>query len=438
MTDWRVVKQHTAHKAFNCRLCVAIAVMSSVAAMLSAQEHPSDIQPVTIAAGVPLHVRVTRTAHLKIGAHVEGILTSPIYVYDRLVLPEGEAVRGTVIATPDADRILRMKALLNGDVTPLHDPVVNFSSLHLSATNTEIVLNSHAVIRDTQLMRFVPNSKRPSLGQKLTTAFRDGIRSAHDAISAPGKKDRALKLLYSQLPYHPQRIWSGTQFTADLDTPVSLSLPTAPRLPISQVSSLDHLNVRARLADTLSSDTAKKGDVTTAIVTQPVFDSDHQLILPEGAQLEGSVLQSKPARSFGRNGQLRFAFSTVDREGIELQRAYGTLAGAEGRADQNLTVDDEGSVTANPDKYRFVAPLLLGVLATGISQNGNSLGRNTVASNGFGLAARVIALTVNDKGVATGFGVYALAKSVYFRFLTKGHQVSFPKDTMIEVQLSSR
>lgn len=62
----------------------------------------------------------------------------------------------------------------------------------------------------------------------------------------------------------------------------------------------------------------------------------------------------------------------------------------------------------------------------------------TVASNGFGLVARVLAFTVKSPNLALGFGAYGFGKSVYFRFLTPGNQVSFPKDTEIEVQLSVR
>jgi len=69
--------------------------------------------------------------------------------------------------------------------------------------------------------------------------------------------------------------------------------------------------------------------------------------------------------------------------------------------------------------------------------DGNT-GGATVGSNGFGLVARVIALTASNANVATGFGAYAFAKSIYFRFLTRGHEVTFPKDTQVEVQLSAR
>ncbi|MEO7030688.1 MAG: hypothetical protein ABI147_14930 [Acidobacteriaceae bacterium] len=211
--------------------------------------------------------------------------------------------------------------------------------------------------------------------------------------------------------------------------------------------SLDGIKVVARLSETLGSIGAKKNDEVTAIVTEPVFDAEHKLLLAEGAELEGVVTQSKAARSFGRNGKLRFAFRGVKSSGQEEQKAYGTVTTAEGEAGQNISVDKEGNVKANPDKNRFVAPLLLAAAALaghddgdhhGLGNGGGNLGGMTVASNGFGLVARVLAFTVKSPNLALGFGAYGFGKSVYFRFLTPGNQVSFPKDTEIEVQLSVR
>lgn len=404
----------------------------------SSQQSPLNTQTITLNAGVPLRIRTNRTRPLKVGARVEGVLSSPVYVHDRLVLPEGEKVRGRVIETKPTDRLTRTKALLDGDFTPLHEPVVDFDNIHITAINTDVVLNTRALIRNTQLARFIPVSKRKSFFHRFADSVSQIGRATRDAFFSPGLADRATRLVYNQLPYHPQRIWRNTQFTADLQAPTVFNLPFQPSPALSTASSLEHLDVKARLADSISSETAHRGDPVTAIVTEPIFDSNHQLVLPEGAKLTGTVLQGKPAESFGRNGELRFVFTGLEHDGITAQRVHGSLSGAAGEKAQNLTVDDEGSVQANPDKFRFVAPVLLAILATGVSENGNSIARNTVSSNGFGLAARVIALTVNDKYVATGFGVYALAKSVSFRFLTKGHQVSFPKDTLVEVEMSSR
>ncbi len=495
--------------------------MSAAAAPLSAQQASASAatEPITIPAGVPLHIRATHTAHLHTGTPVLGVLTQPIYVRDRLVLPIGSPVQGTVTAYAPVERLVREQALLNGDVTPLHDPVVDFTTVHLDGATTDdsaqdIPLDSRALVRDTQIVRFSA-AKKPSLIHQAIDIGKQRVREAYDAVFAPGKKDRALQLLYGQLPYHPQRIWAGTQFVAELIAPATVMLSAEPPTPEATDDSLNGITVDARLADPLDSSTAKKGDPVTAIITAPVFDANGNLILPEGAQLDGLVSATKPARSFGRNGQLRFAIRGVRSFGLpansttaaastppadstaattpeqaagashsagspappvetlnrpagssahapqdltrpaqelhhpEEREVYGTVTGAEGNAGESLSVDSEGNVKANPDQNRFVAPLLLAVTAiAGQDQDhdhggdggggGSSIGNTTVASNGFGLVARVIGLVVANPNVATGFGAYGFAKSIYFRFLIRGHEVSFPRDTQVEVTLSSR
>ena len=423
--------------------CLLCWIVFSAPALIFAQQAVSNTQTVTIPSRVPLHIRVTRTAHLRKGAAVEGILTEPVYVYDRLVLPKDAVIQGSVSGVVPSDRKIRVQAMLNGDVTPLHDPVVNFSSIHVG--DDEVALNSEARMRSTQMVNFTPGGARPSLMQQARKMIKDRIQSARDAFLAPGKKDRALKLLYSQLPYHPQRIWAGTQFIADLNQPAEVTLPAedAPAIAAASATALDNIVITARLADSLSSDVAKKGDAVIAVVTKPVLNAQHELLLAEGTRLEGTVLQSQASRSFGRNGQLRFVFRSVQQTHQQQVEMHGMLTAAEGNSSQNITVDQEGGVKSNPDKNRFVAPLLLGMLAVaGHSRDrdgdNNGLGRDTVASNGFGIVARILALTVNDRNVATGFAVYATAKSIYFRFLARGHAITFPKDTLVQVQLAAR
>jgi len=420
---------------------VGIALLCSVH-MLAQSPDPAMGQ-VTISSGVPLHIRVTRTTALSKGAPVEGVLTEPVYVYDRLVLPKDALVRGSVSGVVPADRKIRTQALLNGDVTPLHDPIVNFNSIRVG--DQDVALTSEATIRSAQMVNFVATGKRPTLMQQGKKLVRDRIQSLRDNFLAPGKKDRALKLFYSQLPYHPQRIWAGTQFIANLSSPAAVSLPVqaAPVIALASSSTLDSIVVTARLIDGLSSDVARKGDSVIASVTKPVFNAQHELVLAEGTRLEGTVLQSQASRSFGRNGELRFVFRSVQRTHEEQTQVHGTLTAAEGNSAQNISVDHEGGVKSHPDKNRFVAPLVLGMLAVAGHDrdrdgDNNGLGRDTVASNGFGLVARVIALTVNSRNVATAFGAYAFAKSIYFRFLARGHAVTFPRDTLVQVQLAAR
>ncbi len=410
----------------------------------------SSAQHVILPAGVPLHIRVTRTAHLHIGASVVGVLTDPIYVRDQLVLAVGSPVQGKVIAYVPTDHLVREQALLNGDVTPLHDPVVDFTSVQVAATHVNVPMDTRALIRTTQMVRFT-STKKPSLIRRGINAAKTSIHDTVQSFTAPNKKDRAVRLLYSQLPYHPQRIWSGTEFVANLNAPLTVELPPAPPVVESESPSLNGKVVDARLMESLDSKTAKKGQPVVALVTAPLFDKDHKLILPEGAELDGVVSMSKPARSFGRNGKLRFAIrgvkNPIQTAEQHKETVYGTLSGVEGNSGQNLTVDAEGNVKANPDKGRFVAPVLLAATATagadldaGKAGGGGSpaAGNMAVASNGVGLAARVAAISAGSVDLAIGFGAYAFAKSVYFRFLTRGHEVTFPRDTQLEVTFTAR
>jgi len=403
-------------------------------------------QQATLAAGVPLHITVTRTVSMKVGAPVEGVLTEPIYVYDKLVVPVGTVVAGSVSGLEPVHGEERAKALLNGDLTPLHQPVVSFTSMRLDGV--VVPLDSEARVRQTETVRFAAQT-HTSLRSQGETLVRDRVQSTRETLFAPGKMDRAKHLLYSQLPYHPQRLWQGEKMIADLRQPADVEVARleAPAAHLKNAhleaaaltTSLPaNVLVHARLVSTLDSDTAKRGDKATAILTQPVFDDKQHLLLPEGAELEGEVLHAKQSRSFGRNGTLRFTFQGVTRPGEVEQKVHGTLTGAEGSQKQNLAVDAEGDVKAQPDKGRFLAPFLLLATAAAGHDEGGGLGRQTVASNGFGLVARGITLGVGSMNVATSFGVYAFAKSVYFRFITRGHAVTFPKDTQVEVQLAQR
>ncbi len=397
-------------------------------------------QAFTVDAGVPLHITTTCNAKMRVGAPVEGVLTDPVWVYDRLVLPKGTRVNGTVASLKPLEGEDRLKAKLNGDLTPLHTPVVRFTSVQVGEDTWPI--NAEGGVRQTETVRFT-GRKKTSLGARAKSIIQGKWASVHDEVLAPGLRNRALKLFYNQLPYHPQSVWQGTDFVADMQDPATVRMPEKPAPVLLEGADLAHslprdTMVHARLITALSSEDAKQGEAVTAVVTEPVLDAKHELVLPEGAKLEGTVLRAKPSRSLGRNGALHFTFRNVQRQDEASQKMFGTVTGATGAQAQNLQVDDEGNVQAQPDKNRFAAPLLLAALAAVGSDDDGGAGQQVVGSNGFGLVARVVSAAASSPNVAAGFGMYGLAKSVYFRFITRGHPVTFPKDTEVEVQFSGR
>ncbi len=414
-------------------LLLAAAAVSAGGAVAEAQ------QPLAIPKGAPLHVTTTRSVPLRMGERVEGVLTEPVWVYDREVLARGALVEGVVTDLAPAEPGVRTRARLNGDLTPEHLPVVTFDRVR--SGQTVLSLRSTAEQRQTTLVRFVAQPKNTAR-RRLTSMVSDRVSSVKETVFGPDKGQRALRFFYSQLPYHPQRIWKGTQFVADLDAPVMVARGPRPIAHVQDVALTSGLPpdaiVKARLITALDSQSARHGDPVVALLTQPLFDEHQNLLLPEGTELDGEVLRAKAARSFARNGQLQFTFRGIRPPGQQAEKMRGTVTGAEGSKNENLSVDGEGDVKAQPDKNRFVAPLLLGLLAAHGQDDDGGAGTQVVAANGFGLVARVVALTAASPAVATGFGAYGFAKSVYFRFIARGHTVTFPKDTQLEVQLSSR
>jgi hypothetical protein len=393
---------------------------------------------VTIPSGYCLRVGVTKRAHLQVGTQVEGVLLSPIYVETQLVLPAGSIISGRVTETPPAAKSIRVWAKLDADFTPLRDAIINFNVITL-ASGEQIYLDTSAHMRNSSMVRFAQPIKQP-LGKKLKSLIGQEIHDAKQEVTSPGKSDRLLRLLFSQMPYHPQRIWQDSFFDADLSRPTKVVIRASPvpaQAPLDQIQ-IEAPIIKARFDETLTSKTARAGDPVEAIVTEPVWDKQHRLILPEGSMLEGAVLRAKPARSFGRNGSLRFAFHSVSDRVTPPQQLHGIVTGVEGRSGANLEVDSEGGVRARPDHNRFVAPLLLAVLAAGGHDADGGALQQGFASNGLGVIARLVGFTANNRYLATGFGVYGFAKSVVRRFLVKGHEVEFPRDTAIEAQLSAR
>src|SRR6266571_7282756 len=112
--------------------------------------------------------------------------------------------------------------------------------------------------------------------------------------------------------YHPQYMDSDTSFIADVREPLTFGTEELKPEALTNIGTQPPSGslVHAWLTTPLSSATSKKGDPVDAVINQPLVVSDN-LFLPEGSRLKGSVLQVRPARRLGRNGQLRIVFHQV-------------------------------------------------------------------------------------------------------------------------------
>ena len=152
----------------------------------------------------------------------------------------------------------------------------------------------------------------------------------------------------------------------------------------------------------------------------------------------GEITQAKPARSFGRQGKLRFHFKELRFPTGFSQPVEGSLAGADSNKSANLQIDPEGGVEPQAVN-RVVAPLILTFLAwRAFDTDENQTFNHAVASNGFGIVGRVVGIVASSRNYAAGIGFYGAALSFYDLWLARGHNVVFARQTRIEITTTPR
>lgn len=431
--------------------------------------------PLTVGAGVPLRIYLTQRLTKRLGETVHARLVEPVFAFDREVIPANTEVLGQVVRLDPVTKMRRATAIAGGDFTPLHDAKVQFTTLILPdnrrfSVQTAETLGLNSIYspllasKKKQRAASQPASNSGVLGtakQQAKDRVHAKIDSITDMVRSPGKMERLEDYLLAKLPYHPQWIRRGTRFDAELLAPLQFGSAQvqsgALRLVGSQPPS-DSI-VHMRLITPLNSNDAEQGDKVEAIVSQPLFSSDHGLILPEGTRLTGAVTVARAARWFHRGGQLRFSFreielpaglmNTPQEAAPRTLNTIATLQGVEPAAKEKVKVDDEGGVKATEPKTRFIAPAIAFLIATRSSDNdagrhrlegtgteGNTGGRTLGGASGFGLLGAAAAQASPTFAGVMGF--YGMGWSVYSNIISRGSEVDFGKNRAMDVRFGAR
>lgn len=447
------------------RLALTALFAATVAAASgSAWAQDAAVQPVeTVPTGVPLRVELDRTYRLRLGTQVQGHLTEPVYLFDHEVLPADSKVYGTITGKHPVDRKTRIAAMFDGDLTPLKEAEVTFNELE-TPDGKRYEIETQSTQRTSRVVH-IANKERSrshrSLGQHIASVFHWARTETAAALAAPHKLDTVRQAVYQEIPIHPQELWVGTQYDAELTRPLPLPGVTTP--PPVQAADLDGLKldgtIQARLLDPVDSATARVGTPIEAVLTQPLFEDapvkesagdktaaassaaprkrTRRLLLPEGTHLLGSVVEAKAAGMFGRNGSLRLSFRRLELPAGDVRVIQAQLTGAEGDKSVRMRIDDEGGVHASGSNL-FAAPASLTALTAVGDKTGAGVVAEVTTGNGMDLVTRVIGSLAADGGVVSGIGYYEAGKIVYDQWIGRGHEVSFARNTRLEIELASR
>ncbi len=454
-------------------LCCSVFALSIIAAAQQAET------PLVVPAGVPLRLCLSKRVPKRTGTEVKAQVLDPVYAFDHQVIPAGAVVLGRVSHVRPVSKWQRARAILGGDFTPLHLAEIEFTILILPdgrqmplRTAESMGLNSIASSRK----RVATSQNTGVLGtakQQTKDAIQgqvDRVKSIPSLVRAPDKKEKIEDYLMAKLPYHPQYVRKGTRFDAGLLAPLSFGSEPVPPGALAVVGTQPPPGsvVHARLITPLDSASSKQGQLVEAVLSEPVYSANHKLILPEGTNLKGLVVQARKARLFRRSGQLRFRFREMElpEEVARLEaivpaptaaappvqkelktRTEAHLQAAESTGKGELKVDSEGGVQAKESKTRFLAAAASVLIARSTGdidsgrhavsgQNQNVGGRTIGGGFGFGMLGAGIAQS--SKYVGSAFGYYGMAWSLYSTLIARGSEVQFGKDAMVDIRFDAR
>ncbi len=477
---------------------VFVAIASPQEKVPDAQSGPSTSIPLTVPAGAPLRLYLTRRVSKRVDAPVEAKVLTPLFAFDREVIPSGTQVLGHVSRLRPVSRWDRLRAVLGGDFTPLHIAEVQFTSLVLPdgrrmelhtvdspGLNSLVPLKppkqprQNAPVQNGGLMGTAKQKAKDQIDAQMAR-----VKGIPELVRGTDKKEWLYDYAMSRLPCHPQSVRNRTRFDAELTAPLSFGSETLTPGSLAVLGSQPDAGSigHVRLLTKVNSTDSKPGEKVEAVLEQPLFSTDHRLILPEGTLVQGTVAMAKKAGWFHRSGRLRFTFQNVElsTEASQLKaeavkaaeikappsgsnpasgdappaepklqfRTQATLSAAESE-NAPVKVDSEGGVQTKDSKTRFIGTAVALLITRRAADNDADRARNGTrgkSSNvggrtlggglGFGLLGSIAAQTSSNVGAALGY--YGMAWSVFSTVVARGAEVQFDRNAAIDIGFNQR
>ncbi len=406
-----------------------------------------------IPAGTPIRIAISKRVRIShAGAPVIGRVIETVYAFDQSVIPAGSKVRGHVARVAPVSKLHRTMAFADADFSPPHPYTVTFDKIILG-DGRELSVATTATRGRENLVHVVSD---PARGTTRKSAMAKVIDSAGQQVKAgyhralmelksPKKMHRAKQYLLAQLPYRPQYLEPGTRFDADLQKPLDFGLATRAPEQLGSVGlePAPDTTLHARLITEVSSATATRGTPIEAVLTKPVFNAAHQLLLPANSRIIGRVTRAKPAGRLHHNGELRVVFEKIELAENRVQTMRGSLEGMEVESSANMKMDNEGGARTTDSKSRYLYTGLSLIAVAAVLDPENNWGaldvisepaeRNAASGSGFKLLGAIVNVASDSKVFSSALVFYGAGMSVYSHFLSRGKDVVFPKDTPVEI-----
>jgi hypothetical protein len=411
-------------------ILISCSIFGLTSIPVRAQETGSEKETLVVEPGNDFRAALQKGVRIKgVGQPITAKLIEPVYAGEALAIPVGATIKGHVFSISKVPMHKRVGRLLDGDFTPPKIAHVTFDQLVLSdGSVVPVHSDSAAGIGRVTNSRYLPKAQRPGIRQKL--------KGAIAPLKEPNKLQRLGEAVVTSLPYHPEYIDQGTVFDTALLEQVSLLTEVRPTPAPVQIPS-DYLNLH--LLTPINSSTAQAGAQIEAVVSQPYYQADHQLLYPAGTILTGTVQKTSPAGWMKKNGSIVFAFRSVQMADGTSKDIHSTVGGVQAESWEGLDVGKEGEIKATTSAFaRVLAPVSLIGPSRAVSDattQKTAWSRSGEGRKGFGLLGAGAAQA--SASTAIGFGYFGAAKRLCDAFITKGSNVELPVNTPIVLRLDS-
>src|ERR1700719_2487227 len=313
-------------------IVLSYSVLSLTSISVRAQETKLETKTLVVEPGNDLRAAREKGVRLKApGQPITAKLLEPVYAGEDLAIPAASTIKGHVSAISNAPMRKRAGRLLAGDFTPPKTAHVTFDQVVLSDGTTVPIHSDTAVgLGPVANSRYLPKAQRPGMRQKL--------KGAMAPLREPNKLQRLGEAVITSLPYHPEYLDQGTVFDATLLEPVTLLAAVKPDAASPQSSDYLHL----RLLTPINSSTSRAGKQIEAVVSQPYYQADHQLVYSAGTRITGTVQKASSAGWMKRNGSIVFAFRSVQMLDGTTKDLHSTVGGIQAERSEGLDVVKEG------------------------------------------------------------------------------------------------
>ena len=120
---------------------------------------PAGSVPLDVPAGTPLAVVLDKEVRLrKVGQPVHGKIAEPVYAFDKVVVPAGSEISGSVTGIADLSVEKRTLAALNANFSPYRDFQLTFDELVMPG-GRRIPLHTRVSATSQGVLQFAPAVK---------------------------------------------------------------------------------------------------------------------------------------------------------------------------------------------------------------------------------------------------------------------------------------